>query len=53
MKLSGKNATVTGGGMGTGRRNVLELEAQGAQVVVADINDEMACTARSARSISW
>ena len=38
--LSGKNALVTGGGQGIGRGIALKLAAQGADVAIADINDD-------------
>lgn len=38
--LSGKTALVTGGGQGIGRGIVLKLAEQGADVAIADINDE-------------
>ena len=38
--LSGRTALVTGGGQGIGRGIVLKLAEQGADVAVADINDE-------------
>lgn len=38
--LSGKNALVTGGGQGIGRGIALKLAEQGADVAIADINDD-------------
>ena len=38
--LSGRTALVTGGGQGIGRGIVLKLAEQGANVAIADINDE-------------
>ncbi len=38
--LSGRTALVTGGGQGIGRGIVLKLAEQGADVAIADINDE-------------
>ncbi len=38
--LSGKTALVTGGGQGIGRGIVLKLAEQGADIAIADINDE-------------
>ena len=42
--LNGKNALVTGGGQGIGRGIALKLAEQGADVAIADINDEGAAT---------
>ena len=38
--LSGRTALVTGGGQGIGRGIVLKLAEQGADIAIADINDE-------------
>ena len=38
--LSGRTALVTGGGQGIGRGIVLKLAEQGADVAIADVNDE-------------
>lgn len=38
--LAGKNALVTGGGQGIGRGIALKLAEQGADVAIADINDD-------------
>ncbi|OPD51877.1 SDR family NAD(P)-dependent oxidoreductase [Bacillus cereus] len=40
MKLAGKVAIVTGGGIGIGRNTALLLAKQGAKVIVTDINQE-------------
>lgn len=40
--LNGKNAIVTGGGSGIGRATALRLAADGARVLVADLNAESA-----------
>jgi NAD(P)-dependent dehydrogenase (short-subunit alcohol dehydrogenase family) len=40
MRLQGKVAIVTGGGMGMGRAAALRLAQEGATVVVADINEQ-------------
>ncbi|PFK46930.1 SDR family oxidoreductase [Bacillus cereus] len=40
MKLAGKVAVVTGGGIGIGRSTALLLAGQGAKVIVTDINEE-------------
>ncbi|RIK42464.1 MAG: short-chain dehydrogenase [Chloroflexi bacterium] len=40
MRLQGKVAIVTGGGMGMGRAAALRLAQEGATVVIADINQE-------------
>ncbi|PEB53131.1 SDR family oxidoreductase [Bacillus pseudomycoides] len=40
MKLAGKVAVVTGGGIGIGRSTALLLAAQGAKVIVTDIDRE-------------
>ena len=39
MKLGGKIAVVTGGGQGLGRSIALELSSQGADVVLAEIDE--------------
>ncbi|MHB8375545.1 MAG: SDR family NAD(P)-dependent oxidoreductase [Dehalococcoidia bacterium] len=39
MKVSGKTAIITGAGSGIGRATAIRLAHEGAQVVVADIND--------------
>src|SRR4051794_20275992 len=39
MELAGRRALVTGAGIGTGRAIALALSAQGAEVVVSDIDD--------------
>ncbi len=38
MKLAGKVAVVTGGGIGIGRSTALLLAEQGAKVIVTDID---------------
>ncbi len=43
-RLQGKVALVTGAGMGIGRATALRFAAEGANVVVSDINDEAART---------
>lgn len=40
MKLAGKVAIVTGGGIGIGRNTALLLAKQGAKVIVTDIDQE-------------
>lgn len=40
MKLAGKVAIVTGGGIGIGRSTALLLAKQGAKVIVTDIDQE-------------
>ncbi|WP_242264304.1 SDR family NAD(P)-dependent oxidoreductase [Bacillus cereus group sp. BfR-BA-01422] len=40
MKLAGKVAIVTGGGIGIGRNTALMLAKQGAKVIVTDIDQE-------------
>lgn len=40
MKLAGKVAFVTGGGIGIGRSTALLLAGQGAKVIVTDIDQE-------------
>lgn len=40
MKLAGKVAVVTGGGIGIGRNTALLLAKQGAKVIVTDIDQE-------------
>ena len=40
MKLAGKVAIVTGGGIGIGRNTALLLAKQGAKVIVTDIDRE-------------
>lgn len=40
MKLAGKVAVVTGGGIGIGRSTALLLAEQGAKVIVTDIDQE-------------
>ena len=40
MKLDDKVAVVTGGGQGLGRAIALELSGQGADVVVAEIEEQ-------------
>ncbi|HDR8181696.1 TPA: SDR family NAD(P)-dependent oxidoreductase [Bacillus thuringiensis] len=40
MKLAGKVAIVTGGGIGIGRNTALLLAKQGAKVIVTDIDEE-------------
>lgn len=40
MKLAGKVAVVTGGGIGIGRNTALLLAGQGAKVIVTDIDEE-------------
>ncbi|QBI53608.1 SDR family NAD(P)-dependent oxidoreductase [Streptomonospora litoralis] len=40
--LQGKNAIVTGGGAGIGRATALRLAAEGARVLIADLNAETA-----------
>ncbi|WP_243524105.1 SDR family NAD(P)-dependent oxidoreductase [Bacillus pseudomycoides] len=40
MKLAGKVAVVTGGGIGIGRSTALLLAGQGAKVIVTDIDQE-------------
>ena len=40
MKLAGKVAIVTGGGIGIGRNTALLLAKQGAEVIVTDIDQE-------------
>lgn len=47
MKLEGQVAIVTGGGQGIGRAIAFALAEQGANVVIADINTEVADTAAS------
>jgi NAD(P)-dependent dehydrogenase (short-subunit alcohol dehydrogenase family) len=42
MRFSGKAILVTGGAMGIGAATVLRLSAEGATVIVADINEEAA-----------
>ena len=42
MKLAGKTAIVTGGASGFGAGIVRRFWAEGAQVVIADLNDEAA-----------
>jgi NAD(P)-dependent dehydrogenase (short-subunit alcohol dehydrogenase family) len=44
MKLEGKVAIVTGGGQGIGQAIALTLAKAGADIIVADINDEKANT---------
>ncbi len=39
MKLAGKVAVVTGGGQGLGRAIALELSTQGADVIIAEIDE--------------
>ena len=40
MKLKGKVAIVTGGSSGIGKATVKDMVAEGAKVIIADINDE-------------
>ncbi|MBQ4062538.1 MAG: SDR family oxidoreductase [Christensenellaceae bacterium] len=50
--LANKTAIVTGGGSGIGRSIVLKLAALGANVAVADINEELAsATAKDAQAL--
>ena len=41
-RLTGKTALITGAGAGIGRAAALRFAAEGANVVVSDINDEAA-----------
>ena len=41
-RLSGKTAIVTGGASGIGRATVLRFAAEGASVIIADVNRENA-----------
>lgn len=48
LEIAGRTALVTAGGGGLGRAIALKLAAEGAQIVVADINDEAANATRAA-----
>lgn len=51
MRFEGKVAVITGGGSGIGRATALKLAAEGAQVVVAELNEESgAATAEAIRA---
>ncbi len=43
-RLNGKTALITGAGAGIGHATALRFAAEGANVVVSDINDEAART---------
>src|SRR3954447_18693430 len=42
MRLEGQRALVTGGASGIGAATVARLAAEGAEVVIGDVNDELA-----------
>ena len=45
MKLQNKTAIVTGGGSGIGRATAMRMAAEGANVVIIDINENTAAQA--------